>query len=60
MYAFEDITCVKLNYSFTKRRSGDIISAYAVTNKANKILVWKSEFSLIEALHYAWEWEKII
>ncbi|MDG1245044.1 MAG: UDP-glucose 4-epimerase GalE [Polaribacter sp.] len=55
---FEEVSNVKLNYSFVERRSGDIISAYADTIKANKVLGWKSELTLKDALHSAWEWEK--
>ncbi|MCH1548197.1 MAG: UDP-glucose 4-epimerase GalE [Flavobacteriaceae bacterium] len=57
---FEEVSDVKLNYSFEERRSGDIISAYANTVKANTILGWKSELTLKDALHSAWEWEKKI
>ncbi|MDA8640085.1 UDP-glucose 4-epimerase GalE [Flavobacteriaceae bacterium] len=55
---FEDVSGVKLNYSFTERRTGDIVSAYADTTKANTILGWKSESTLEDALYSAWEWEK--
>ena len=57
---FEELINVKLNYSFAERRSGDIISAYADTTKANKILGWKANLTLKEALRSAWEWEKKI
>ena len=55
---FEEVSRVKLNYSFVERRFGDIISAYADTTKANSVLGWKSELTLKNALHSAWEWEK--
>ena len=55
---FEEVSGVKLNYSFVEKRSGDIISAYANTIKANTVLGWKSELTLKDALHSAWEWEK--
>ena len=55
---FEEVSRVKLNYSFVERRAGDIISAYADTTKANSVLGWKSELTLKDALHSAWEWEK--
>ena len=57
---FEEVSGVKLNYSFVERRVGDIISAYAKTTKANTILGWKSELTLKDALQSAWEWEKKI
>ena len=55
---FEKVSNVKLNYSFVERRSGDITSAYADTTKANKILGWKAQLSLEDALASAWNWEK--
>jgi UDP-glucose 4-epimerase len=57
---FEEVSGTVLNYSFAPRRTGDIISAYADTTKANVILGWKSELTLKDALHSAWEWEKKI
>ena len=57
---FEKISSVKLNYSFEERRTGDIISAYADTTRANKVLGWKSELTIEDAIHSAWEWEKKI
>jgi UDP-glucose 4-epimerase len=56
--SFEKATGVNLKYSFTDRRDGDIVSAYADTTKANKILGWKAQLSLEDALTSAWEWEK--
>tara|TARA_B100000795_G_scaffold164042_1_gene123401 strand:+ start:16385 stop:17407 length:1023 start_codon:yes stop_codon:yes gene_type:complete len=55
---FMEVSSVKLNYSFVDRRAGDIISAYANTTKANKILGWKSVLTLKDALLSAWDWEK--
>ena len=57
---FEEVSGVKLNYSFAERRAGDIISAYADTTKANTVLGWKSELTLKDSLNSAWEWEKKI
>jgi len=56
--AFEEVSGIKLNYVFKDRRPGDIVCAFADTNKANNILGWKSELSLKEALASAWKWEK--
>jgi UDP-glucose 4-epimerase len=58
VYAFEKATGVNLNYCFTDRRDGDIVSAYAETTRANKILGWKAQLSLEDALASAWNWEK--
>ena len=35
--SFERLSGVKLNYEIGPRRSGDVVAAYADTNKANKI-----------------------
>ena len=58
--SFEIATGIKVNYEFTKRREGDVISAFADTTKANKVLGWQAKFSLKDALMSAWSWEKKI
>ena len=55
---FKEISGIKLNYSFKERRVGDIGSVFADASKANKILGWKTEHTLKEALQSAWKWEK--
>ena len=50
----------KLNYKIANRRVGDVIEAYANTEKANTILGWKSQSSLDDALASAWKWEQNI
>ena len=56
--AFEKVSGQKLPYKIVGRREGDVISAYANTDKANKVLGWKSELSLEDALASAWKWEQ--
>ncbi|GAA4268505.1 UDP-glucose 4-epimerase GalE [Hyunsoonleella aestuarii] len=56
--SFERVSGKKLNYKIVDRREGDVISAYADTNKANNDLGWKTQFSLDEAMLSAWNWEK--
>ena len=56
--SFEKILEKKLNFTIGPRREGDIPEAYADTEKANKILNWKAEFSIEEAILSAWNWEK--
>jgi UDP-glucose 4-epimerase len=58
--SFERVSGVKLNYEIGPRRSGDVVAAYADTNKANKILGWKTSRSLDEAIASAWKWEQKI
>ena len=56
--AFEKVSGKKLPYKIVPRRSGDVVTAYANTDKANKILGWKAELSLEDALISAWKWEQ--
>ena len=58
--AFEKVTGKNLNYKIVERRSGDVVSVYADTSKANRILGWKSEKSMEDALESAWKWERKI
>ncbi len=58
--AFENTTGNKLNYKIVDRRPGDVVSVYADTDKANKVLRWKAERTMEEALASAWKWEKKI
>lgn len=58
--AFEKVSGQKLPYKIVDRRSGDVITAYANTNKANTVLGWKSQLSLEDALSSAWKWEQKI
>ncbi len=58
--SFEKTTGQKLNYKIVDRRPGDVISVYADTTKANKVLGWKAEKKMEEALESAWKWEKKI
>jgi UDP-glucose 4-epimerase len=58
--AFEKVSGQKLPYKIVGRREGDIISAYANTDKANTVLGWKAQSTLEEALASAWKWEQKI
>jgi UDP-glucose 4-epimerase len=58
--SFEKTTGEKLNYKIVERRPGDVISVYADTKKANKVLGWKAEKTMEDALESAWKWEKKI
>jgi len=55
---FEDVNQVKLNYVIGPRREGDIEQIYASTDKANRVLGWKSELSLKDGLRDAWRWQE--
>lgn len=58
--AFEKVSGAKLNYKIVERREGDIISAYADTNKANNELGWKTKLTLDDAMRSAWKWEQVV
>ncbi|WP_350284883.1 UDP-glucose 4-epimerase GalE [uncultured Croceitalea sp.] len=58
--SFERVTGEKLNYRISPRRAGDVIQAYADTSKANKVLGWKAESTLDDAMKSAWDWERKI
>ncbi|MFT6796764.1 MAG: UDP-glucose 4-epimerase [Maribacter sp.] len=55
--SYERVSGNKLNYKIVDRRPGDVTMAYADTTKANKILGWKAETSLDDAMKTAWDWE---
>lgn len=54
--SFVSSTGRALPYRVVDRRPGDIISAYADTEKIEKVLGWKSRRSLEDALLSAWNW----
>ncbi|MRR23905.1 NAD-dependent epimerase/dehydratase family protein, partial [bacterium] len=54
--AFEKATGVKLKYSLTDRRAGDIEKIWADPSLANRELGWKTEISIEEAMETAWRW----
>lgn len=56
--AFEKVSGQKVPYKIVPRRSGDVISAFANTDKANNVLGWKAQFTLEDALDSAWKWEQ--
>lgn len=58
--SFEKVSGKKLNYKISDRREGDVISAYADTNKANNVLGWRTELTLDDAMASAWKWEQKI
>lgn len=60
IYAFEKVSGQKLPYKIVDRREGDVVSAYANTEKANTVLGWKANSTLENALISAWKWEQKI
>ncbi len=55
---FEKVNKIKINYSITGRRPGDIEQVWADTSLANRELGWSARSSLEETLESAWKWEK--
>jgi UDP-glucose 4-epimerase len=58
--AFEKVSGQKLPYQIVDRREGDVVIAYANTDKANKILGWKALSTLEESMASAWKWQQKI
>jgi len=58
--AFETVSGQKLPYKLVDRREGDVIEAFADTQKANEVLGWKAVFTLKDAIDSAWKWEQKI
>ncbi|MEH6535292.1 MAG: UDP-glucose 4-epimerase GalE [Psychroserpens sp.] len=58
--SFEKVSGESLTYKFAPRREGDVISAYANTEKANNSLGWTAKSTLDDAILSAWKWEKKI
>ena len=52
--SFEKVTGKKVKFKIGPRRNGDTIKVYADNKKAEKVLGWKSKFSLEDALLSAW------
>ena len=57
---FEKVSGKPLPYKIVDRREGDIVSAYANTDKANNVLGWKAQSTLEDGLASAWKWEQKI
>ena len=56
--AFEKVSGEKLNYRIAARRPGDVEKIFASTQKASKLLNWKTRLSLEQALEDAWRWQQ--
>lgn len=55
---FIEVTGVQLAYEVGPRRPGDIEKVYADPTKAHRLLGWKTNLSLNDALRSSWEWQK--
>ena len=58
--SFERATGVSLQWEFAPRRPGDVIAAYANTEKAAAGLGWRAERSLDQCMADAWRWQQTL
>lgn len=58
LYTFEKVNSLKLNYTYGKRRSGDIEQIWADCKKANNTLGWKAKLDISDISCDAWNWQK--
>lgn len=54
---FEKASGQSISYEITKRRSGDIASAYSDSTKAAQELGWQAQKTIEEACADAWRWQ---
>ena len=56
--SFNKVSGKKIEYEISSRRKGDVISAFADTSKAKKVLNWSSKMSFEDAILSALKWEQ--
>lgn len=56
--AFEKANGIKIKYEYGPRRDGDLPEFYANSDKALKVLGWKTEKSLEDMCKDTWNWQK--
>lgn len=54
---FEEVTDIKIPYSFKPRREGDIAVCYCNPSKAERILGWKAQYDIKDMCQDAWRWQ---
>ena len=57
---FEKLNRQKVPYRIGPKRAGDVISSYAATDKAKRILGWESQLTLADSLKDAWRWQQTL
>ncbi len=58
--AFEKATKQKVPYIIGPKRSGDVVCAYASTEKINRELDWRAEKTIEDSLLDAWNWQRTL
>ncbi|MBL8753577.1 MAG: UDP-glucose 4-epimerase GalE [Planctomycetes bacterium] len=58
--AFERATGGKLQWEWAPRRPGDVVAAYANTEKAAAGLGWRAERTLDQCMADAWRWQRTL
>jgi UDP-glucose 4-epimerase len=56
--SFEKTSGIKLNYTLTDRREGDVEAVYANVSYAQKLLNWEAKYRIDQMTKSAWQWEK--
>lgn len=58
IHSFEKVTDQNLNYEIGPRRAGDVEKVYAQVDKSEKLLNWKTKYSLEDSMRDSWNWQK--
>ena len=56
--AFERASGAKLQWTKAGRRAGDVVAAYADTQKAQRVLGWRATRTLDQCMADAWRWQQ--
>lgn len=56
--AYEKVSKQKIHFVWSERRSGDIASCYASSEKANKILGWRACRTLVDMCLSSWQFQQ--
>jgi UDP-glucose 4-epimerase len=55
--AFESASGTRLAYRLGSRRPGDVVEIYADVDKAKRMLGWRTERSIVDAMRDAYRWQ---
>ena len=58
IHSYEEVTGIKIPYSFTDRRIGDVGVCYADASLAKKVFNWSAKHSLLDMCKDDWQWRK--